>query len=86
MTFLNEAGLTQRPQSSSFLGLPYRILYMNPPKGTTMGPLGNALDFALPHRLNFFSTHIKSYGSLENFHTSEFGAFISIVHSTFVPL
>ena len=26
-----------RPQSSSFLGLPYRILNMNPQKGTTLG-------------------------------------------------
>ena len=38
--------LTQRPQSSSFLGLPYRILNMNPPKGpgTTLGPLGTQGD------------------------------------------
>ena len=31
---------THRPQSSSFLGLPYRILNMNPEKGTTLGPMG----------------------------------------------
>ena len=28
---------TQRPQSSSFLGLPYRILYMNPKKELVWG-------------------------------------------------
>ena len=28
---------TQRPQSSSFLGLPYRILYMNPKKELLWG-------------------------------------------------
>ena len=31
---------TQRLHSSSFLGLLYRILNMNPPKGTTMEPMG----------------------------------------------
>ena len=30
-------GFTQRPQSSSFLGLPYRILYMNPKKELLWG-------------------------------------------------
>ena len=34
--------ITQKPHSSSFLGVPYRILNMNPKKGTTMGPLGRA--------------------------------------------
>ena len=29
--------LTQRPQSRSFLGLPYRILNMNPPKELLWG-------------------------------------------------
>ena len=33
-----EEALTHRPQSSSFLGLPYRILYMN--TITTLGPMG----------------------------------------------
>ena len=33
-------GSTHRPQSSSFLGLPYRILFMNPQEGTTLGPMG----------------------------------------------
>ena len=33
---------THRPHNSSFLGLPYRILHMNPQKGTTMAPMGNA--------------------------------------------
>ena len=28
---------TQRPQNSSFLGLPYRILYMNPKKELLWG-------------------------------------------------
>ena len=32
-------GFTHRPQSSSFLGFPYRILNMNPQKGTTLGPM-----------------------------------------------
>ena len=32
---------THRLHSSSFLGLPYRILNMNPQKGTTLEPLGN---------------------------------------------
>ena len=34
---------THRPQSSSFLGLPYRILNMNPKKGTTLGPMGSSV-------------------------------------------
>ena len=35
---------THRPQGSSFLGLPYRILNMNPKsqKGTTLGPMGSS--------------------------------------------
>ena len=33
---------THRLHSSSFLGLPYRILHMNPKKGTTMEPMGKA--------------------------------------------
>ena len=32
---------THRPQSSSFWGLPYRILNIKPPKGTTLGPMGS---------------------------------------------
>ena len=32
---------TQRPLSNSFLGLPYRILNVNPQTGTTQGPMGN---------------------------------------------
>ena len=32
--------ITYRPQSSSFWGLPYRSLNMNPQKGTVLGPLG----------------------------------------------
>ena len=31
---------THRPHSSSFLGLPYRVLHINPQKGTTLGPMG----------------------------------------------
>ena len=36
--------ITHRPQSSSFWGLPYRILTMNPQKGTTLGPMGNPME------------------------------------------
>ena len=32
---------THRPQSSSFLGLPYGVLNMRPQKGTTLGPMGS---------------------------------------------
>ena len=35
--------ITHRPQSSSFLGLPYRILKYEPPKGTTLGPMGKVV-------------------------------------------
>ena len=37
--------ITQRPQSSSFWGLPYRILLMNPQKGTTLEPLGSTYEY-----------------------------------------
>ena len=42
---------THRLQSSSFLGLPYRILNMSPQKGTTMEPMGKAKNSHEVHSL-----------------------------------
>ena len=39
-------GFTHRLQSSSFLGLPYRILNIKPQKGTTLEPLGLSVGLA----------------------------------------
>ena len=49
-------GNTHRPQSSSFLGLPYRIQKRGTQKGTTLGPMGS---WILPR----LSNSIKQYTS-----------------------
>ena len=55
---LNEAiATTHRPQSSSFLGLLYRIQNMNP-KGTTLVPMGK--DLKRNARWNIMLTGLKT--------------------------
>ena len=38
-------GFTHRPQNSSFLGLPYRILNMNPKRELWVGPVQSSIEF-----------------------------------------
>ena len=47
--------LTHRPHSSSFLGLPYRVLNMNPKKELLWGL------WVMPHRLDPYCNRVWSY-------------------------
>ena len=54
-------GVTQRPQSSSFLGVPYRILNMNPQNG----PLGK-----VPLNLPVLSHAVSGQAACKRFKAS----------------
>ena len=61
---------THRPHSSSFLGFPYRILNMNPQKGTTLGPMGREREYQtagrrLSSQNTCFSKGCYHYGLLD---------------------
>ena len=57
-------GFTHRPQSSSFLGLPYRILKHEPQKGTTLGLMGRGLEVRRFRVQRFRGSEVQWFRSL----------------------